>query len=54
MRSGVAQLSSAPSAVSPVSLSIARDAVAVRIGFEPSGQLSGLRVLPPPFPAAER
>jgi CubicO group peptidase (beta-lactamase class C family) len=40
--------------VADVTIVFARDAVAVRIGFEPSGQLSGLRVLPPPFPAAER
>jgi hypothetical protein len=40
--------------VADVTIAFARDAVAVRIGFEPSGQLSGLRVVPPPFPAAER
>jgi hypothetical protein len=33
--------------VADVTIAFARDAVAVRIGFEPSGQLSGLRVLPP-------
>jgi len=33
--------------VADVTIAFVRDAVAVRIGFEPSGQLSGLRVLPP-------
>ncbi|MGC1564385.1 MAG: hypothetical protein WA794_00065, partial [Trebonia sp.] len=40
--------------VADVTIAFARDAVDVRIGFEPSGQLSGLRLVPPPFPAAER
>jgi hypothetical protein len=40
--------------VADATIAFARDPVAVRIGFEPSGQLSGLRVLPPPFREAER
>ena len=45
---------SAGHVVADVTIAFARDAVDVRIGFEPSGQLSGLRLVPPPFPAAER
>jgi CubicO group peptidase (beta-lactamase class C family) len=33
--------------VADVTIAFARDAVAVRIGFEPSGQVGGLRVQPP-------
>jgi Beta-lactamase len=40
--------------VADVTIAFAHDAVAVRIGFEPSGQLDGLRVLPPPLSEAER